>query len=388
MKKIVSILGSTGSIGLSTLKIIDKKKDFFKINLLSANKNYKLILSQIKKYKPNYFVVSDHNVFLKVKKNKYKGCKVLNNFKLIKFKKKNDIIVSAIPGIKGLEPTILFIKKTKKLLIANKESIVCGWDIIKKLSKKHFTSIIPLDSEHFSLSKLLSKHKMKDIKNFYITASGGPFLKYNLKNFKNITPYQALKHPTWKMGKKISVDSSTLMNKMLELVEAQKLFSIPNKKLNIIIHPNSLVHAIVELNNGLFEFIYHDNTMIIPIANAMLDDKIEITKFYNSKKTLMENHLIFKKVDPKRFPLISLKKKMNIYPSSSIIFNAANEVAVDQFLKGKLPYLGISKIIMSILKDRNFKKNAVKKPINLNQIININNWAKKVTSLNIEKSYD
>ena len=234
MKRTISILGSTGSIGLTTLKIIDKKKKFFKIFLLSANKNYKLIIKQIKKYKPEYFVINNYSVFLKIKKKNYKNCKIVNKLEEVTFKKINDSTISAIPGIAGLKPTIELIKYSKKIFLANKESIVCGWNIIKKISKKNNTRIIPIDSEHFSISKLLSKHNIEDIKKIYITASGGPFLNRSIKKFKNIRPSDATKHPKWKMGKKISVNSSTMVNKILELIEAQKLFEIPEKKLILL----------------------------------------------------------------------------------------------------------------------------------------------------------
>ena len=379
MKKIFSILGSTGSIGLTTLDIIQKKKNLFKINLLCANKNIKLIIQQIKKFKPRYVVVNDYSVYQKLKKMNFKNFHILNNFDFKELKKKNDILISAIPGIAGLKPTINLLKLTKKVLIANKESIVCGWDIIKKDAKKYNTKIVPIDSEHFSLSRLLQKHKIKDVRKFYITASGGPFLNYNFRDFNRIRPKDALKHPKWKMGKKISIDSSTLMNKILEVIEAQKLFNIPNKKIEIVIHPESLVHAIIELKNGLTEFIYHDTSMIIPIANAIFDDKILIGDFHKKSSNIFEKNLSFKKVDKKKYPLFKLKNLINSYPSFPIILNASNELVVDQFIKGKIPFIGISKIIMSVLKDRNFKKNAIKKPSKLNQIVKIDKWSKKMT---------
>ena len=387
MKKIISILGSTGSIGLTTLDIIQKKKNLFKINILCANKNIKLIIQQIKKFKPEYFIVNDYSVYQKLKKKNFKNCKILNSFDFKELKKNNDILVSAIPGIAGLKPTINLLKLTKKVLIANKESIVCGWDIIKKDAKKYNTQIVPIDSEHFSLSRLLLKHKIKDVRKFYITASGGPFLNYNIRDFYRIRPKDALKHPKWKMGKKISIDSSTLMNKILEVIEAQKLFNIPNKKIEIIIHPESLVHAIIELKNGLTEFIYHDTTMIIPIANAIFDDKILIDDFHKESSNIFEKNLSFKKVDKKKFPLFKLKNLINSYPSFPIILNASNELVVDQFIKGKIPFIGISKIIMSVLKDRNFKKNAIIKPLKLNQIIKIDKWSKITTYSLIKKNY-
>ena len=386
MTRIVSILGSTGSIGLTSLKIIDKKINNFRIYLLSANKNYKIITKQIKKYKPKYFVINDSSIFSKVKKNNYKNTIILNKFNQISFKKKNDITISAIPGIAGLEPTIKLIKFSKNLFIANKESVVCGWNIINKIAKKNSTKIVPLDSEHFAISKLLSTINMNNIKKIYITASGGPFLNLRPNKFKKIRPKDALNHPKWKMGKKISIDSSTLMNKILELVEAQKLFNIPNDKIDIIIHPNSLVHAIVELKNGISKFIYHNTSMIIPIANALFEGNLNISDFYK-KKNGLEKKLIFTKVNQKIFPIIKLKKLINKYPSTPIIVNASNEILVEQFLRGKIPFLGISKIIMSVLKDRNYKKNAIKRSENLSQIIKIDSWAKKITFSKIDKLY-
>ena len=381
MKKIISILGSTGSIGLNSFKIIDKKRKYFDINLLSANKNYKLICMQILKYKPNFFVVTDQFIFEKIKKKfKKTKIKILNNFELVSLKKQNDLTITAIPGIIGLKPTIQMIKCSKKVLIANKESIICGWNLIKTNAQKNKTKIIPVDSEHFSILKLLESHKLNEINKVYITASGGPFLKFKSHEFKKIKPKDALKHPKWKMGKKISIDSSTLMNKILELIEAQKLFDIPIEKLDILIHPNSLVHAIVELKNGLVKLIYHQTTMIIPLANAIFDGDLNIKDFYNIDKqksnSILEN-LSFKNVNKKTFPIINIKKRVNEYPSTSIIINAANEVLVDQFLRKKIPFLSISKTIMDILNDRNYKKYAIRRPKNINEINKIDNWTRK-----------
>ena len=267
-----------------------------------------------------------------------------------------------------------------KILIANKESIICGWHLIKKTALKYNTKIIPIDSEHFSILKLLENHSLKEIKKIYITASGGPFLNYKKNQLKNIKTKDALNHPKWKMGKKITIDSSTLMNKILELIEAQKLFNIPNKKLDILIHPNSLVHAIIEMKNGLIKFLYHDTTMIIPLANAIFDGKINIDDFIKKKKKIKAiEDLYFQKVDSNIFPVIKFKNRLDEYPSTPIIINAANEVLVDQFLKKKIPFLSIYKIIMNILNDRNYKKYAIKTPININQILTIDNWAKNTT---------
>ena len=287
-----------------------------------------------------------------------------------------------------MHPTLNIIKVSKKILIANKESIICGWDLIKKTANKFKTSIIPVDSEHFSLFQLIKNSKLNEIKKIYLTASGGPFLNYHPHQLKNIKPKQALKHPKWKMGKKISVDSATLMNKMLELIEAQKLFDIPDSKIDILIHPESLVHAIVVLNNGLNEFIYHETTMLIPLANGIFDRNFNIEKFYNLNKRKNIRNLKFRIVDKKIFPIFKIKNKLNEYPSSPIIINASNEVLVDHFLREKIPFQAIFKIIMSILNDRNYKKYAIRKPVNINQINEIDRWAKKRTVEKIITNYE
>jgi 1-deoxy-D-xylulose-5-phosphate reductoisomerase len=388
MKRSISILGSTGSIGLTSLSIIDKKKKDFKIDILSANKNFNLICKQIKKYKPNSYVISDFQTFIKIK-NKFKDKKIniINNFNSIKLKNKSDITITAIPGIEGLYPTLLMVKKSKKLLIANKEAIICGWNLIKTSASKNKTKIIPVDSEHFSILKLLENSKYDEIKKIYITASGGPFLNYKISQFKEIKPEDALKHPKWQMGKKISIDSSTLMNKMLELIEAQKLFNLPNNKLDIIIHPNSLVHAIIEFKNGLTKFIYHETSMVIPLANAIFENNLNIADFFNlKKKNNTINNLIFLKVSLKIFPIFKLKKRINEYPSTPIIINAANEVLIDQFLQKKIPFLGISKTIMKIMNDINYKKYAIKRPKNINEIIKIDNWARESIFKKLKKN--
>jgi 1-deoxy-D-xylulose-5-phosphate reductoisomerase len=376
-------------VGTSTLSIIDSDKKNFQPFIFTANKNYKLICNQIKKYQPKIFLISDYNTFLKVfKKFKKSKTKIINNINKINSKSKSDIAVTAIPGIAGLEPTMKMVTSSKKVLIANKESIICGWDLIFNKAKKNKTELIPVDSEHYSILKLLENKKKNIIKKIYLTASGGPFLNYTSKRLRRVKPSQALKHPKWKMGKKISIDSATLMNKIFELIEAQKLFNLSSDKIDIIIHPNSLVHAILELKNGLKQFIYHETSMKIPIANALYDGDIDIRKIFSIKKKVDFEDLIFKKVNKRIFPAIILKKKLNQYPSAPIIVNAANEILVDQFLRGKIAFLDIIKIILTILKDNNYKKYAIKKPKNLNQINLIDLWARAKTLNKLKNKYD
>ena len=386
MKKFISILGSTGSIGLSSLKILDRKKNYLKPFLFSANKNFNLICKQIRKYKPLYFFINDKKTFQKIKKKfKNENIRIINNIDTKSFKYKSDITIAAIPGIAGLSPTIKMINKSNKMLLANKESIICGWELIKKASLRFNTTLIPIDSEHFSIFKLIENIKIDQIKKIYLTASGGPFLDLKIKKLKKIKPQHALKHPKWKMGKKITVDSATLMNKVFEYIEAQKLFNIPEKKLDILIHPESLVHAIVKLKNGLTKFIYHDTSMIIPLANAIFEKNLEIDNFLKDDKTI--RNLTFKLPDQKKFPVIKNLNKFNEFPSTPIIVNASNELLVDQFLRKKVPFLAIPIIIDKILRDRNYKKYAIRKPKDLEQINEINLWAKTKTLEKIQSIY-
>ena len=385
MTNFITVLGSTGSIGLSVLTIIKKKK-FFIPYLFSANKNYNLICKQIKQFKPKYFLIYNDKIYNKVKKKfKNSSTQIINNLKITNFKI-SKITIAAIPGIAGLSPTLIMIKKSKKILLANKESIVCGWKLIKKASLKYKTKIIPLDSEHFSISKLLENKNINEVEKVFLTASGGPFLNFKPHKLKKISPKNALKHPKWKMGKKITIDSSTLMNKVLEYIEAQKLFNLPKKKLEILIHPESLVHAIVRFKNGLIKFIYHDTSMIIPITNAIFEKNVDIDKFFKNKREIKS--LSFEKPKLNNFPILKILDRVNEFPSTPIIINASNEVLVDFFLRNKVPFLSIPNIIIMVLNDRNYKKNAIKVPKDLKQIKKIDSWAKTITLEKIRLKYE
>ena len=387
MKRLISILGSTGSIGLTTLKIIDKKINYFQPYFFAANKNYNLICKQIKKYKPHFFLIHNQKVFNKVKKKfKMSKTKIINSLNESTLTRVSSITVTAIPGLAGLPLTISIIKKSKKILIANKESIICGWSLINKNSLKYKTEIIPVDSEHFSILKLIENTKLDQIEKVYLTASGGPFLDFKREKLKKIKPEQALKHPKWDMGKKISIDSSTLINKVLEYIEAQKLFNLSNDKLEIIIHPESLVHAIIKFKNGLTKFIYHETSMIIPLANAIFNNNLSINKFLDNEKKIRS--LTFKRPNQINFPIIKILNRVNEFPSTSIIVNASNEVLVDHFLRKKVPFLGIPLIIQKILSDRNYKKYAIKVPKELKHIYEISSWAKNKTIEKIKTLYD
>ena len=309
--------------------------------MLSANSNYKEIKKQLKKFKPKYFIINNQIVYHKIlKKNKFKKTVILNSFLKISKKVKFDITISAIVGIAGLEPTIQFTRISKKVLLANKESIICGWHLIRNISKKNKTIMVPIDSEHYSIDQLTKNFKNEDIKKIYITASGGPFLRRSLKSFGKISPKEAATHPKWKMGTKISIDSSNLMNKTLELIEAYRLFPFTPNKYEIIIHPHSLVHAIVFFKNGQGKFLYHQSDMRIPIANALYENKINMKKLLSKKLNNFNNirDLKFEPVDKKKFPIVTLLSKKIYNNSGSIILNASNEVLVNEFLKNRLSF--------------------------------------------------
>ena len=388
MKKRLSIYGCTGSIGDSTFKLFKKGNNNYKFYIFTGYKNIKKINYIIKRYKPNYFVIFDNKTYFKVRKSNIKNkVKILNSTDYKKFKfKKSDISILAIPGIAGLEPTLNAIKKSKKIVIANKESIICGWELINKLSRKHKVKILPIDSEHFSIMNLINKTEKKYIDKIYLTASGGPFLNYPLKKMGGIKPSQAINHPKWKMGKKISVDSATLMNKIFEVIEASKLFSININKIEILIHPQSLVHAIVKFRNGLYKFLYFETDMSIPIGNVLFEKNFELKNLHNLNMKQKRDYLIkdlnFLKVNKKKFPAINLKPKLDKYNSLPIILNAANEIFVDQFLKKNMTFSSIIKYLFYLLKDPKMRKYAIKKPSNLKTILTIDEWTRK-RALNI-----
>ena len=354
-KKTFAILGSTGSIGKSSLNVINKLKNT-KVELIFADKNFREILNQIRIYKPRVVVVNSFKTFIKLKNIFKKKIKILNDYKQSKkYLKKIDTTISAIPGINGLEPTIFFTEISKKVLIANKESVICGWNLIKKKAKKFKTKLIPIDSEHFSIDFLLRNYLPDQISKIYITASGGPFLNLDKKSFRKVQPIHAIKHPKWKMGKKISVDSATLMNKVLEIIEAVKLFSINLDKFKIVVHPQSLIHSIIELNNGLRVFLYHEPDMRIPIANAIEGSNKNLENFHFNYKEI-SNKLTFLPVDKTKFPVEEIIKKIQVDNSSPILINAANEIIVDHFLRKKIKFIEIFKFLKLFLNTSQYIK--------------------------------
>ena len=374
MKKKVAILGSTGSIGKTLINIIKQDKKNFKIVLLSADENYKQLLKQAKFFKVKNLIITNQNSYKKVKENRfYRNMNIYNDFNSFRkiFKKKIDYTMSSISGIQGLKPTIEIIKYTKKIAIANKEAIICGWDLIEKRLNKHKTKFIPVDSEHFSIWYALQEIEKNLIEKIYLTASGGPFLGKSFQKLKKVNIKQVTNHPNWKMGKKISTDSATMINKVFEVIEAKKIFKISYNKLAIIIHPKSYVHAIIKFKNGLTKIIVHDTDMKIPIFNSLYSSK----KFINSKKLDFKvlNNLDFRGANPKKFPLIKVLKML---PENTSLFEtilvSINDKFVELFLRNEIKFTDISKKMNKMLNLYSFKKYKKIKPKNIEEIIRMN----------------
>ena len=381
-KKNIAILGSTGSIGKTTLNIIKKNKEEFNIFFLSTNKNINTIYKQAKENNVKNIIVISKFHYLKLKK-KIKGKKIniYNDYSIFKkFKnKKLDYVMSAITGLDGLEPTYEIIKKTKKIAIANKETIICSWNLIKKRLKKYKTEFVPVDSEHFSIWSILRGFDVKDVEKIILTASGGPFLNTHINKLKKINPIKALKHPNWSMGKKISIDSSLMTNKLFEVIETQRIFNINYKKIEILIHPKSYLHAIVKFKNGVTKLLVHDTNMIIPIFNSIYSNGNHIkTKNIDIDKL---NNLKLKKPDFKKFPSLKILSKIpNSISLYETVLVSANDEIVEQFLNGKIKYLEINKILSDILIKREFTKLKKQKPANIKQIMKLNRYVRLKTN--------
>ena len=385
MKKKISILGSTGSIGKNLLNIIKKDKKNFEITLLTARKNYKLLLKQANNFNVTNIIITDLNSFKKAKKiNKNKKINIYNHFNVFDkiFRSKIDYTMSSIIGLDGLYPTLEIIKYTKIIAIANKEAIICGWELIKKKLKIHKTKFLPVDSEHFSIWKIINCENDKNIDQIFLTASGGPFLNKSINQIKNVDISEALNHPNWKMGKKISIDSATMMNKIFEVIETKNIFSTTYKKISILIHPKSYIHAIVKFHDGTIKFLAHEPSMKIPIFNTLyLNQYKKISS--NNLDIVILNNLKLQKIDNKLFPVIDI---LDYLPSKSSLFEtvlvATNDELVNLFLKGKIRFYDISKNILKFINLKEFQKFKKKKPKNIQDIHILINYVRlKVNSL-------
>ena len=279
--------------------------------------------------------------------------------------------MSSISGINGLEPTLKIIKHTKKIAIANKEAIICGWHLIKKDLKKYKTIFVPVDSEHFSIFYALQGNKISNIEKIYLTASGGPLNNTPIERFKDIKISEAIKHPNWKMGKKISIDSATMMNKVFEIIEAKKIFDLEYDKLDILVHPSSYVHAIIKFKDGMIKIIAHDTNMKIPIFNSLYDNQQKNIQS-NQLDLKKLNFLNFKKVDTNKFPSIKIIKRLkNKETLLETIIVLANDELVNLFLLKKLYFTDINNCLQKLINMKQIINLSEKKPGNIDSIITL-----------------
>ena len=371
MQKVV-LLGSTGSVGKSSLEVIEKNKDKYEIACLVAFSSVDLIKVQAKRHKKA-------KIYIEKPRDKISAKKFIQKNDLLKLisGKDVDIVIAAISGSDGLELIHHSIVSGKKILIANKEPLVMAGEFIVNEAKKYGAQIIPIDSEHCAIHQSIHGKKENSISKIILTCSGGPFYNLPKSDFKNISLNQALKHPIWKMGRKITIDSSTLMNKALEIIEAKYLFGEDPKKIEAIIHPEGLIHSLVEFYDGTILASMALPDMKIPISYGLgFPETIEngVNKI-NLKKL---KSLSFKPIDPKKFPSIDFAYfALNHEKGMPIILNAANEVAVELFLKNRISFLDIYKLISSTLNYAD-KSNMDLNSVSLSSIIEFNEEAKKI----------
>ena len=383
MKK-VAILGSTGSIGTQTLEVISDNKNIFEVELLTAFSNHTLLINQALLHKPKAIIFGDRSkekVILNSLKNEeieiYFGEESLNNF--LNYCNP-DIVLTALVGKSGLIPTINTIKKGIDLALANKETLVVAGSIINKLCKEKKVNIYPVDSEHSAIFQCLVGESRDTIDKIILTASGGPFRNKKLNELKNISKKEALNHPNWEMGEKITIDSSTLMNKGLEVIEAKFLFDIDIQKIKVVVHPQSIIHSMVEFNDGSIKAQLGEPDIKLPIQYALFSGKRLKNKFTHYD-FIKNNTLTFEEPCLKTFNNLKLAFDAGkLGGNAPCILNASNEIVVDAFLNEKIRYLDMTKIIEDSLN----KISYIASP-NLDQLIETDIVTRKYTLDKINK---
>ncbi len=374
----IAIMGSTGSIGVQALEVVRNLNKFSEIKIevfaLSANENIEVLAEQINEFKPAFVSVGNKFLRDKVLTMGFKTEIFHGDAGLIKIAEMQgyDLFLNALMGNAGLLPTVSAIKTKKRIALANKETLVSAGEIIMNLAKENNVDIIPIDSEHSAIFQCLKSGEKKEVQSIILTASGGPFRLKTKKELESVTAEDALSHPTWNMGKKITIDSATLMNKGLEVIEAKWLFDMPIEKINVVVHPESIVHSAVEFIDGSVIAQLGAADMRIPIQYALTYPKRAIGDF--KKLSLFDKTLAFEKPDMEKFPCLKLAieavKKGRLYPC---IMNAANEVAVNAFLKGEISYLSIYSIIEKTLSSYNCTTGA----LSLENVLEADFWARE-----------
>lgn len=351
MKKIL-ILGSSGSIGVNTLNVVRKFPDKFKVSGLTVGSNINLLEQQVKEFNPEFVVVTDESKARELNSNIGNLCEVLSGCdELVKVSKQRDydILLGAIVGFAGLSPTLEAIKRGKRIALANKETLVVAGEIVTKLVLENNAEILPVDSEHSAIYQCLVGENLNEVEKLILTASGGPFLNKEKSFFENATVDEALNHPNWKMGNKISIDSATMMNKGLEVIEAHWLFGLPVEKINVVIHPQSIIHSMVQFVDGSIKAQLGLPDMKLPIQYA-LTFPVRLPNDFKRTDLPAINQLSFFDPDFDKFECLKLAfEAMKTGGTAPCILNAANEIAVDKFLNKKIKFAQISELISKAL---------------------------------------
>ena len=371
--KNISILGSTGSIGTNTLNVIDNLGDEYKVFGLSANRNGKLLVEQAKKYRPEYVVIIDADAVDFIKSElKEVGVTVLTGREgLLELASLDDvdIMVNGLVGSSGMEPTLNAVKSGVDVALSNKESLVMAGEIIEREKSVSGAKILPVDSEHSAIWQCLTGETLEDVERIILTGSGGPFRTLDLHRFKDVRPVDALKHPNWKMGNKITIDSATMMNKGLEVIEAHWLFGLNTKKIDIVVHPESIIHSMVEFKDKSVKAQLGMPDMKIPIQYALTYPR-HIRATWQGLDLIEIESLTFQKPDLNRFPCIGLAySAMKKGGTNSAVLNVANEQAVYRFLNGEIGFLDIPEIIEKTCENHEW----IEQP-SLEELLSLENW--------------
>nr|HID58355.1 1-deoxy-D-xylulose-5-phosphate reductoisomerase [Desulfobacterales bacterium] len=375
--KRLSVLGATGSIGRNLLSVVDQFPDRFTVVALAAGKNVALLANQIKQFRPQIAVVLNEKLAIQLRelissKNRTDILYGPEGYQAAATMETADLVINAMVGSSGLLPTLKAIESGKRIALANKESLVMAGELIMEAAKRRGVPIIPIDSEHSAIFQAICGHRKEDIERIYLTASGGPFLDTPLEEFDQITPELALCHPTWKMGNKVTIDSATLMNKGLEVIEAKWLFAIPIDKIKVCIHPQSIIHSMVEYRDGSIIAQLGIPDMKTPVAYALsYPERLPLNTgapdFFNM------GPLSFREPDVKKFPCLKLAfEACKIGDTMTAVLNAANEVAVDAFLSRRLTFKRIPETIEKTMEAHN----VVSRP-GISDILAADKWARR-----------
>jgi len=366
-RKKVLILGSTGSIGCQTLDVIRKNKDLFEVVGL-ANNNNDLVFKQSQEFGVDKVAIADKGKYEERFKNWYWGDEGIE--KLVR-ESDADIVVVAITGAKSLKPTLAAIETGKDIALASKEVMVLAGELVNKKVKEAGVKLLPIDSEHNAIWQALRSGKDKEIESILLTCSGGPFLKKKKEDFEKVTVKEALNHPKWKMGEKITIDSATLMNKGLEFIEAKWLFNLNPKQIEVVVHPQSLIHSAIQFHDGSIIAQIGDQDMRIAIQYALTYP--ERVKSDYKRIDWSNLDMNFSKPDLDKFPCLKYAmESVKIGGTMPVVLNAADEIAVDLFLKEKIRFVDIPKIIKEVMDNHKIIKDA-----NLEEIMEVDKWARE-----------